>query len=88
MTTVTEIEERIESGETVTVGEFARAVAEDLVDETAFISKIISEVVRGVLSVKIVVAPVVIVLCKTLYRIKPKSVRRRLYAYLNMGVGY
>lgn len=88
MTTVAEIEERIESGETVTVGEFARAVAEDLVDETAFISKIISEVVREVLSVKIVVAPVVIVLCKTLYRIKPKSVRRRLYAYLNMGVGY
>lgn len=88
MTTVAEIEERIESGDTVTVGEFARAVAEDLVDETAFISKIISEVVREVLSVKIVVAPVVIVLCKTLYRIKPKSVRRRLYAYLNMGVGY
>lgn len=88
MTTVAEIEERIESGETVTVGEFARAVAEDLVDETAFISKIISEVVREVLSVKIVVAPVVIVLCKTLYRIKPKSVRRRIYAYLNMGVGY
>lgn len=88
MTTVAEIEERIESGETVTVGEFLDAAIGELVDGLSEIEKILADAIHDIVHFKFRPMPTVTLVCKSVYHFKPLSVRRRLYAYLNMGVGY